>query len=245
MLLVDHRQREVGELDILLHQRVGADHELDRAVGQAAQGLLLLLLAVAAGEQRQAHAGGLGQRRDGGVMLAGQKLGRRHEGGLRAGLDRDQHRQQRHQGLAAADIALQQPHHALGLGHVGGDLGHREDLAGRQLERQGGKHLVLQTPVSFGGAAAQDPLMVPHQRQRELARQQLVEGEARPGRVHRREVGLVGRRMGLYQRRFPVGPAVARQVGRVLPFRQHGRALDSAAAIAFWTGRWVRPVVRP
>jgi hypothetical protein len=33
VLLVDHGQRQVGEFDILLHQRMRADHELDRAVG--------------------------------------------------------------------------------------------------------------------------------------------------------------------------------------------------------------------
>ncbi len=35
MLLVDHGQGEVGELDILLDQRMRADHEMDRTVGQA------------------------------------------------------------------------------------------------------------------------------------------------------------------------------------------------------------------
>ena len=45
VLLVDHGQRQVGELDVLLHQRMRADHELDRAVGQALQRLLLLALS--------------------------------------------------------------------------------------------------------------------------------------------------------------------------------------------------------
>ena len=89
--------------------------------------------AVAAGQQGERDAGRLGERRDGGVVLAGQELGRRHQRGLRAGLDGGQHGEEGDQRLAAADIALQQPHHALGLGHVGGDLGRGEDLARREL----------------------------------------------------------------------------------------------------------------
>ncbi len=73
VLLVDHDHGEVGELDILLHQRVRADHELDRAVGEALQGSASSALAVAAGQQRDLHAGGFGERRDGREMLARQQ----------------------------------------------------------------------------------------------------------------------------------------------------------------------------
>ena len=41
---------------------------------------------------------------------------------LRASLDRSKHRDERNDGLAVADIALQKPHHALRPRHVGGDL---------------------------------------------------------------------------------------------------------------------------
>ncbi len=46
-------------------------------------------------------------------MLAREQLGRRHQRGLRAGLDGGGHGEQRDNGLAAADIALQQTQHAL------------------------------------------------------------------------------------------------------------------------------------
>ena len=59
-----------------------ADDELDRAVGEALQRLLLLRCAVAAGQQGEPHAGRLGERRDGGVVLAREDLGRRHQRGL-------------------------------------------------------------------------------------------------------------------------------------------------------------------
>ena len=226
MLLVDHGQGEVGELDVLLHQRMRADHEMDRAVGQALQRLLLLLLAVAAGEQRQAHAGRFGERRDGGVMLAGQKLGRRHEGGLRARLDADQHGEEGDHGLAAADIALQQADHALGLAEVGLDLADRGVLAGRQLERQRRQRQLAQAAVAFGDVSGDAAVVMAHQGDRELAGQKLVEGEARACRMHRREVALLGRRVSLGERRLPVGPAIAGEIRRVLPFRQLRRALD-------------------
>ena len=190
MLLVDHGQGEVGELDVLLHQRVRADHEMDRAVGQALQRLLLLLLAVAAGQQRQAHAGRFGERRDGGVMLAGQQLGRRHQRRLarrpRPPISMARKATTR---LAAADIALQQPDHALGLGHVGLDLGRARSLARRECERQRRQRRWPQAAVALGDVAGDAAVVMADQGDRELAGQKLVEGEARAGRMHRREVG--------------------------------------------------------
>ncbi len=76
---------------------------------------------VAAGEHVEADAGGLGERRERGEMLAGEDLGRRHHRGLAAGLDRREHGEQGDQGLARADIALQQAVHPA-ASHVGGDL---------------------------------------------------------------------------------------------------------------------------
>ena len=51
----------------------------------------------------------------------------RQQGGLAAGVDDAQHRAQRDQGLAGADLALEQPVHRVGLREVGLDL--RADLA--------------------------------------------------------------------------------------------------------------------
>ena len=93
----------------------------------------------------------------------------------RAGLDGGQHRQERHQRLAAADVALQQADHALGLGHVGGDLGRREGLARRQLEGQGRERALLQAPVAPGRTAGKTAIVMTHHRDGELAREQLVD----------------------------------------------------------------------
>ncbi len=203
-----------------------ADDEMDRAVGQAGQRFLLLLLAVAAREQRQPHAGRLGERCDGGVVLARQDLGRRHQRGLRAGLDADQHGEQGDQRLAAADVALQQADHALGLGHVGPDLGDRGLLARRQFEGQAFQHLGAQAAVALGGMARDSAVVMAHQGDGELAGQKLVEGQAGARRMHGRQVGLLVRCVGARQRGVPAVPLVALVKSRVLPLRQLGRALD-------------------
>ena len=128
--------------------------------------------------------------------------------------------------LAAADIALQQADHALGLADVGLDLAGRGLLAGRQLERQRRQRQLAQAAVAFGDVPGDAAVVMAHQGDRELAGQKLVEGEARARRMHRREVALLGRRMSLGERRLPVGPAIAGEIRRVLPFRQLRRALD-------------------
>jgi hypothetical protein len=136
-------------------------------------------------------------------VLAREKLGRRHESGLRAGLDGGQHGEEGDQSLAAADVTLQQPHHALGLGHVGRDLRRGEELARRELERQGRQRALLQGTVALGRPAGERAVVMAHQRNRELARQQLVEGEPRARRMRRRQIGFVGRGVHGGERRLP------------------------------------------
>ena len=87
VLLVDHREAEVAERDVLLEQRVGAEDDVDLAgcdapasVGCARRAL------VAAGEQGDAQARRLGQRREPLKVLAGEDLGRRHQRRLRGPL---------------------------------------------------------------------------------------------------------------------------------------------------------------
>src|SRR5674476_605 len=87
MLLVDNGERQIVERDILLEQRVGADQEIDVAERQPVENSLAFAAALAAGEDGDAQAGGLGQRRDGLEMLAGEDFGRRHERRLASGFD--------------------------------------------------------------------------------------------------------------------------------------------------------------
>ena len=69
-------------------------------------------------------------------VLLGENLGRRHERHLQAVLHRDERREQRHDRLARADVALQQPVHRRRPLHVVDDLLQRAPLSFGQLERQ-------------------------------------------------------------------------------------------------------------
>ena len=113
VLLVDDGEREVVERHLVLEQRMGADEEIDIALGEAISSVGALPPALAAGEDGDAHAGSGGQRRDSVEMLAGEDFGRRHQGSLAAGLDHGRRRKQRYHRLAGADIAMQEPQHPL------------------------------------------------------------------------------------------------------------------------------------
>ena len=102
---------EILELDRLAEQRVGADHDVDLAVGEA------LLDAVEVGcrhqprglrhidrEAREALGEGL-------EVLAREQRGRHHHRHLLAAHGRGEGRAQRHLGLAEADVAADQPIH--------------------------------------------------------------------------------------------------------------------------------------
>ena len=69
-------------------------------------------------------------------MLPGEDFGRRHQGRLVAMRHGEQHGIHRHDGLAAADVPLQQAIHRVRPGHVAADLVDRLPLAGRQLKRK-------------------------------------------------------------------------------------------------------------
>ena len=113
MLLVDDREAEIGEDDAFLEQRMRADRDVDFARRERRQRLAPLGGLVAAGQQRDAQARLLGERRHPLEMLARENFGRRHHRRLPPGLDHLGHREQRDDRLARADVALQQPDHAL------------------------------------------------------------------------------------------------------------------------------------
>ena len=164
VLLVDHDQAEVEELDLLLEQRVGADDDAGLAGGQPGQRLGALGLGHRAGQQLDGRglrgaaehpAGGqvAEQRGDRAVVLLGQHLGGREQRGLAAGVDHPQHRAQRDQRLAGADLALEQPVHRVRLGEVVLDLLADLALAGGELERQPRVERRQQGAVAAGRAA--------------------------------------------------------------------------------------------
>ena len=109
-----------------------------------------------------------------------------------------------------------------------------DDVVDRLLLRMGqriGQRLEdARAQAAFAGrAAAGLPAhMRAHQRQRELAGEQFVVGEPRPGQAFRRDVVRLGRPMQMAQRVGEGRKALARDPGLVLPFRQLGQARQRA-----------------
>ena len=151
MLLVHHRKAEIGEDDALLKERMRADGDVDCPFRQRGEGGAALRRLVAAGYQRDAQARALGQRSHPLVMLAGENLGRRHHRRLSSRFDHVGHRQERDDGLARADVALQQSQHALLGLEVGTDVVDRLQLRLGQRKGQGGLEAPAQGP--FGDDA--------------------------------------------------------------------------------------------
>ena len=146
VLLVDDDQPEVGELDALLQQRVGADDDAGPAVGDLGARLAAGRGLQRAGEQRDPGAVGgavelagpaerAEQLADAAGVLGGEHLGGREQRGLAAGVDHLRHGPQRDDGLARADLALQQPVHRLLAAELRGQLLPHLALALGQLER--------------------------------------------------------------------------------------------------------------
>ena len=153
-------------------------------------------------------------------MLPRQNFRRRHQRRLPAGFDHGGGRQQRDHGFSRADVAVQEPQHAMRLRQIGDDIADRALLRRRQGVGQRRDHPFAQT--ALGGAAVAGPL--PHMRsqqgERELAGEQFVVSQPRPRRACRIErVRLLGAMDGA-QRAGEIRIAVAFEPCRVLPFRQ-------------------------
>ncbi len=159
-------------------------------------------------------------------MLAREDLGRGHQRGLAAGLDGGEHGEERDEGLAGADVALEQAVHPLPGGHVGGDLGDAALLRGGEPVRQCGDDPGAQPAVAAGGDApgAFHPGAGDGEGQR--VGEQLVVGEALAGRGRGHEIGRAGGGMGGGEGGVPVGPAPLALQARFDPFGQRPDALE-------------------
>ncbi|MNF45261.1 hypothetical protein D3C84_263890 [compost metagenome] len=227
VLLVDDHQGQAGESDLVLEQRVGADHH-GRAAGDPFQrrgaGLALELAGQPGdldAERRQPFA-------EIEEVLLGEDFGGRHQRHLVAGLQRLQGGEGGDHGLAGANIALDQAQHGRVLAEVVGDLGADPLLRAGGGETQVGEVLLRQACGRrqwrrlLGAHAFAQAL------QGQLVGQQFLEGQAVLGPVPALgEFGLVGVRRwpvqvanGLIQRAEPV---VAGQFARQ-PVRQTLRA---------------------
>ena len=142
VLLVDDRQAQPLELHVLFEQRVRPHHHLHQPLRHQLLQLRFLARAGRPGQQ-QRHVSDLGQNLlEVEVVLRRQDLGGREHGGLVAVFHRDHGRLGRHDGLAAAHVALQQAIHGTRLLHIVGDLLEHALLRPGGLERQHGLDLL-------------------------------------------------------------------------------------------------------
>ena len=122
MLFVHDRQRQFGEDDRLLKQRVGADRDLHRAAGQSLQRQPPGLAGQSPGQPGHFDSQRFQPGSQVAVVLFRQQFGGGHQRRLGTVFHRPQRGGGGHHGLAGADIALQQPQHGPRLGQVGGDF---------------------------------------------------------------------------------------------------------------------------
>ncbi len=165
-----------------------ADQDVDAAEPQPLEDVGALAATLAAGQDRDLDAGGGRQRRDGAVVLPRQDFGGRHQRRLPSAFDDGRGGQERHHGLARADVALQQPQHPLGLGQIGGDVGDRARLRRRERIGQCIDELLAQRAGARRRAAGGAAQVRAHQRQRELPGKQFVIGKPHPGAALRQDI---------------------------------------------------------
>ena len=134
VLFVDDDQPQVGEAHAVLDQGVRADEDRHLARGDTLERGAALGRLRGAGQYGHAHRHPVKHPRDRGEVLAGEDLRGGHHAGLEAVVHGQQHRQQRHEGLAAAHVALQQAVHLETRHGVLPDLADDALLGTRQRE---------------------------------------------------------------------------------------------------------------
>ena len=228
MLLVDHREAEIGEDDALLEEGVRADRDVDLATRQRRQRVAALGGPVAAGHQGDPQARFRGERRHPLEMLAREHFGRRHHRRLPSGLDHIRHREQRDHGLARADVALQEPDHPFLGPEIGADLLDRPGLGAGQRERQRGLDSASQRPFGDMRPPRDRPHPGAHEQKRELVGEQLVIGEA--GRASSGRIDVLGRLRAVHSGQRLGEAGQIQPLERLLsdPFRQARQPLQRA-----------------
>jgi hypothetical protein len=106
VLFVDDGNGEGLELHVFGEEGVGADEDVGGAIGEGREDAVSVGGGRAAGEEFDASARPFEQARDARVVLLGEDLGRGHEAGLLGARDSEEHGVERDEGLAAADVAL-------------------------------------------------------------------------------------------------------------------------------------------
>ena len=153
LLLVDHEQAEVLELDVLGEQPVGADDDVDLAAAHAPRHLAGLGGREEPGQHLDPHRVAGEAVAEGLVVLLGEQRRGHEHGHLLAVLHRLERGADGDLGLAEADVAAHEAvHRVVGL-HVGLHLVDGGELVGRLLVREGVLQLALPRRVLGEGVA--------------------------------------------------------------------------------------------
>ena len=128
------------------------------------------------------------------AVLRRQDFGGRQHRHLVAVFDGDHRRLRRHDGLAAAHVALQQPVHRMRRRHVVGDLPQHALLRAGRLERQHGLDPLAHAVVELEGDARDSARLAALQRHAALQPEELLEDQAelrrRAERVEQAQVAI-------------------------------------------------------
>ena len=136
VLFVDDDESQTGKLHGVLDDGMCADEDVGGAVEQCVEYLLTAFPLHHTCQQGYADRHVAEKLHDGLQMLFGQDFRRCHDAGLVTVVDGDEHRHQCHEGLAAADVALQQTVHLPAAAHVLAYLADDALLGFGQLEGQ-------------------------------------------------------------------------------------------------------------
>ena len=215
---------------------MGSDRNLDRTIEQAHQDRFTRTALVAAGQQRDRHAGRCQHPADCIVVLTREDFGRSEQRRLRPSFNRDQHGFNCNRSFARADIALQQPQHWRRLGNVALDLGNRAGLGPGQRERQ--IESGAQLPIALQRCADMRAVRVLDQQQRQTVGEQFVVGQpVARGRV----LAFVAQHQGI----APMRPVHLVREPRFDPFGQLGHGFErladkcGGAALSQPFGQWI------
>ena len=191
VLLVDDRQRQVGEADGVLQQGVRPHDDEGPRRGHLLQDGPARRFRRGSGQQADPHGAAQGPQQGGdrGEVLFGEDLRGRDERPLAPVVDHARQRRQCDDGLAGADVALQEALHRRGARQVGVDGVDRRALGVGEGEGQRVLEAVAQA-AGRGGAggrlARAVPAALPHEGA--LEDERLPPGERAP----RQAVVLVG-----------------------------------------------------
>ena len=183
VLFVNDSQAEALKGHVVFQQGMGSDQDMDGTGCEVFENGFARFPFDAAREESDPQGGtteiGLYSLQ----VLLGQDFGRRHEGGLEAVVEGDEHRQEGDHRFSAAYIALEQAVHLCPAAEVPADLPDDPLLGTGQLERHAlAVEIVELFPYAFEYEAADlCPAAAFHGEEAKLQKKELLELQAVPG----------------------------------------------------------------